>query len=62
MIIESLEKIRLAAKQEKEQQNHQAQQQQTITFDICTDNNITSIKQALQCIEVWNIDNGISLC
>jgi hypothetical protein len=30
--------------------------------DICTDNNITSIKQALECNEMWSIDNGISLC
>jgi hypothetical protein len=33
------------------------------TFDdICTENNITSMKQALECNEIWSLDNGISLC
>jgi hypothetical protein len=33
------------------------------TFDdICTENNITSMKQALECKEIWSLDNGISLC
>jgi hypothetical protein len=33
------------------------------TFDdICTENNITSIKQALECKKIWSLDNGISLC
>ena len=33
------------------------------TFDdICTENNMTSIKQALECKEIWSLDNGISLC
>ena len=32
------------------------------TFDdICTENNITSMKQA-KCKEIWSLDNGISLC
>ena len=30
--------------------------------DICKENNITSIKQALTCKEIWSLDNGISLC
>ena len=30
--------------------------------DICKDNNITTIKQALTCKEIWSLDNGISLC
>jgi hypothetical protein len=30
--------------------------------DICTENNITSMKQALECEEIWSLDNGISLC
>ena len=33
------------------------------TFDdICTENNITSMKQALECKDIWSLDNGISLC
>src|SRR5438067_629105 len=33
------------------------------TFDdICTENNITSMQQALECNEIWSLDNGISLC
>ena len=33
------------------------------TFDdICTENNITSMKQALECNGIWSLDNGISLC
>ena len=30
--------------------------------DICKDNNIATIKQALTCKEIWSLDNGISLC
>jgi hypothetical protein len=30
--------------------------------DICKENNFTTIKQALTCKEIWNLDNGISLC
>jgi hypothetical protein len=30
--------------------------------DICKENNITTIKQALTCREIWRLDNGISLC
>jgi len=31
-------------------------------MDIFKENNITSIKQALTCKEVWSFNNGISLC
>lgn len=30
--------------------------------DICKENNITTIKQALACKEMWTLDNGICLC
>jgi hypothetical protein len=30
--------------------------------DICNENNITTIKQALSSEEIWRLDNGISLC
>jgi hypothetical protein len=30
--------------------------------DICKENNITTIKQALACKQIWSLDNGISLC
>jgi DNA repair exonuclease SbcCD ATPase subunit len=30
--------------------------------DICNENNITTIEQALSCKEIWRLDNGISLC
>ena len=30
--------------------------------DICKENNITTIQQALTCKEIWSLDNGISLC
>jgi hypothetical protein len=30
--------------------------------DICTENNITSMKQAFECKKIWSLDNGISLC
>jgi hypothetical protein len=29
---------------------------------ILIDNNITSIKQALECNELWDVDNGVTLC
>ena len=33
------------------------------TFDdICKENNITSMKQALESNQIWSLDNGISLC
>jgi 5-methylcytosine-specific restriction endonuclease McrA len=30
--------------------------------DICKENNITTINQALTFNEMWSLDNGISLC
>jgi hypothetical protein len=30
--------------------------------DICKENNITTIKQALACKQIWSLANGISLC
>jgi hypothetical protein len=30
--------------------------------DICNENNISTIEQALSCKELWNISNGISVC
>jgi hypothetical protein len=30
--------------------------------DICNENNIKTIEQALSCNEIWRLDNGISLC
>ena len=30
--------------------------------DLCEENNITTVKQALTCKEIWSLDNGISLC
>ena len=30
--------------------------------DICKENNITTVKGALACKEIWSLDNGISLC
>ena len=30
--------------------------------DICKESNITTIKQALTCKQIWSLDNGVSLC
>jgi hypothetical protein len=30
--------------------------------EICNENNISTIEQALQCKELWNVKNGISVC
>ena len=30
--------------------------------DICKESSITTTKQALECNEIWSLDNGISLC
>ncbi|MBV9668077.1 MAG: hypothetical protein JO327_08100 [Nitrososphaeraceae archaeon] len=30
--------------------------------DLCNENNITTVKQALTCKEIWSLDNGICLC
>ena len=30
--------------------------------DICKENNVSTIEQALQCKELWNVNNGISIC
>jgi 5-methylcytosine-specific restriction endonuclease McrA len=33
------------------------------TFDdICKENNVSTVEQALACKELWNLDNGISIC
>ena len=29
---------------------------------ILEDNNITTVEEAINCEELWNIDNGITLC
>jgi hypothetical protein len=30
--------------------------------DICKKNNVTTVEQALECTELWNTKNGISIC
>jgi hypothetical protein len=30
--------------------------------DSCKENNITTVKGASTCKEIWSLDNGISLC
>jgi hypothetical protein len=30
--------------------------------EICNENNISTIEQALQCKELWNVKNGVSIC
>jgi hypothetical protein len=30
--------------------------------DICNENNVTTLEQALECKELWNLNNGISTC
>jgi hypothetical protein len=30
--------------------------------DICKENNVSTVEQALQCKELWNVNNGISIC
>jgi serine/threonine-protein kinase RIO1 len=30
--------------------------------DICKENNICTVEQALACKELWNLNNGISIC
>jgi hypothetical protein len=33
------------------------------TFDeICNENNVSTVEQALACEELWNMNNGISIC
>jgi 5-methylcytosine-specific restriction endonuclease McrA len=30
--------------------------------DICEENNVTTMEQALACKELWNLNNGVSIC
>jgi hypothetical protein len=30
--------------------------------DICKENNVSTVKQALECIELWDLNNGFSIC
>jgi hypothetical protein len=30
--------------------------------DICEENNVTTIELALACKELWNLNNGVSIC
>jgi hypothetical protein len=30
--------------------------------DICNENNVSTVEQALACKELWNLNNGISIC
>ena len=33
------------------------------TFDdICKENNVSTVEQALECKELWNVSNGFSIC
>jgi len=33
------------------------------TFDdICNENNVTTIEQALECKDLWDTNNGVSIC
>jgi 5-methylcytosine-specific restriction endonuclease McrA len=33
------------------------------TFDdICKENNVSIVEQALECKELWNLNNGVSIC
>jgi 5-methylcytosine-specific restriction endonuclease McrA len=30
--------------------------------DICKENNVYTVEQALECKELWNVNNGVSIC
>ena len=30
--------------------------------DICVENNVSTIEQALECKELWNVNKGVSIC
>ena len=30
--------------------------------DICNENNVSTVEQALECKELWNMNNGVSIC
>jgi hypothetical protein len=30
--------------------------------DICNENNVSTIEQALECKELWDLNNGVSIC
>jgi hypothetical protein len=30
--------------------------------DICNENKVSTIEQALACEELWNLNNGVSIC
>jgi hypothetical protein len=30
--------------------------------DICTENNLSTVEQALACKELWDLNNGFSMC
>jgi hypothetical protein len=30
--------------------------------DICMENNIVTVAKALACKELWDVDNGVSIC
>jgi 5-methylcytosine-specific restriction endonuclease McrA len=30
--------------------------------DICKDNNVSAVKKALECKELWDLNNGVSIC
>jgi hypothetical protein len=30
--------------------------------DICKENNVSRVEQALPCKELWNLNNGVSIC
>jgi hypothetical protein len=30
--------------------------------EICKENNVSTVEQALECKELWNVNNGVSIC
>jgi hypothetical protein len=30
--------------------------------DICKENNVTTVEQALACKELWDLNNGVCIC
>jgi hypothetical protein len=31
-------------------------------YDICEDNNVSTVEQALECKELWDLNNGLTVC
>jgi hypothetical protein len=56
-------RCQLCSSSVKDNKNLRLEVHHAKTFnDICKENNVTTVEQALACKELWSLNNGVSIC